>query len=212
MKRILIMTLLSLGLMNVLNSCTKEEVEMIMPPEVDDSSNSGNDVGSSGEAAEEFSKLINENVKCSASFSDYFWNVKIESKLGSSVSFNIGHGTSYDTNCTVVTSNDENATKTTSTQGNTTITTIREPFYFYFIYRNSYEDSNYLAESRMYLSSFEALKKKESSGITLSSEEVNLRNELMKALNKNLSLTQSYAIYVFARSGNQTARIGMYRR
>lgn len=192
-----------------MTSCSREETDdILIPGYTGDGKTEGSDT--SGEASDSFQKLVSENVNCSASFSDYFWTVRIESKLESSVTFTIGHTSAYDTNCTIVTSKDSNVTRTTQSHGNTVITTIREPFYFYYLHRNAYGDKDYITDSQMYLSSYEALKSKENSGVSLTNDEKALRNDLVKYLDRNLAQISSYAIYVFASSDAQRVSLGKY--
>lgn len=168
---------------------------------------SGNNNGNNGGNNTDVANIVKNYSQCTATYSDYYVNVEINhtilSKLpNAKISYEIGHAERGSDTCEIITSNNDPIIPNISISGESTSVKISYPFYYYFIVKwveaTDYVDEEYYKEvvtkCQMYLASYNALKEKDS----LTSNEKDLRNELIKYLNKYQSEVRgSYTVWVY---------------
>ncbi len=165
-----------------LQACSKHEPEMPSDTKYDNSENGNNDANKDETLVE---NLIQNNVSVTCFYSDYSFTFTIKSKLKSrlpyyDIDYGIGHGTVFESAYISVSLGKQAYFYSSSVSGDTETVTLKNPFWFYYVFINQDKEKWTLCER--YYDSYMYLKEKGYS--KLSSDEKNLYNEIINYLNE----------------------------
>lgn len=163
----------------VFSSCGKDEPSNPYQPSTPSEPNNPGQTG--GQSTEE---LVRGNVYASSSYADYTFSFTISSTLaeklpGDRIQYGVGHATTTNSTEINVSVGDQAYYYSTSSNGKTETITIKNPFWFYYLFANS-DDGKWTMCERYYKSYLELKKKGYSS---LSSDERDLYNTAVSYLN-----------------------------
>lgn len=170
---------------------------------------------------DELSKVVKDNVKISAYYSNYYAHIKIEHTLtsifsGKKVGYKFAHSDKSDANeAFVIDSSDKPIAPTIKTDGNKVTVTIDYPFYYYYVCKaldtTSYgEKQDYfeiVTSSEMNLASLKFLNEKDN----LYQSEEELKESLIEILYKyELVTLGDYTIWMYITLDDKSILIGKY--